>query len=268
MSGFTADWLALRAPADAAARVAALARPFARRHGEPIRIVDLATGTGANVRYLAPRLGGAQDWLAVDDDPGLLAAHAAPARVATLRLDLARALDGLPLAGCDLVTGSALLDLVSAPWLRRLAARCAEAGSGVLFALTYDGRIEWSPRDDDDDLVRALVNRHQTGDKGFGPALGPAAAAEGVAAFAAVGYDVRTAPSDWALGPASGALQAALVEGWVAAASEIAPGESAALARWARRRLDRIAASASRLRVGHLDIAGVYGAGARSSSFA
>jgi SAM-dependent methyltransferase len=256
MSSFTAEWLALREPADAAARSAALAAAFARKAQ---RIVDLASGTGAHIRYLAPRLGGAPQWLAVDHDPALLAAAAWPAgaSVATLQLDLARALDELPLAAGDLVTASALLDLVSEAWLRRLAVRCAAARADVLFALTYDGRIEWSPAETDDELVRELVNRHQRGDKGFGPALGPGAAAAAVDAFGGLGYEMRTAPSDWVLGPESPALQAALIDGWAAAATEIAPGEAGALRAWGERRRAHAAAGRSQLRVGHRDVAGL-----------
>jgi SAM-dependent methyltransferase len=256
VSGFTADWLGLREPADAAARAADLVVPFARNDARPLRIIDLGAGTGANLRYLAPRLGGAQEWLAVDRDPRLLAALAAPPGVAvqTRVLDLARSLDTLPFGDCDLVTASALLDLVSAPWLERLAVRCAAAGADALFALTYDGRIEWTPADADDDLVRSALNRHQTRDKGFGPALGPSAASEAVAAFAARGYEIRSCASDWALGPESAALQAALVRGWTAAVTEIASG--GVVAEWGNRRLARIAAGDSRLRVGHVDFAG------------
>jgi SAM-dependent methyltransferase len=258
VSGFTADWLRLREPADAAARAADLIVPFARNDGRPLRIIDLGAGTGANLRYLAPRLGGVQEWLAVDDDPQLLAALVAPPGLAvrTRVLDLARSLDALPFGEFDLVTASALLDLVSAPWLARLAGRCAAAGVDVLFALTYDGRIDWTPAEADDDVVRSALNRHQTRDKGFGPALGPSAAREAVAAFTAGGYEIRTARSDWVLGPDSAALQAALVHGWTAAAAEIAPETTRAVAEWAKRRLARIAAGDSRLRVGHVDFAG------------
>jgi SAM-dependent methyltransferase len=259
MSAFTADWLALREPADAAARAGNLVAPFA---GRTKRIVDLATGTGANIRYLAPRLGGVQDWLAVDRDPRLLADLVARppvdgVRVRTLALDLATRLDELPLEGCDLVTASALLDLASADWLQRLVARCASAGAGVLFALTYDGRIEWSPAEPGDARVRELVNRHQRGDKGFGPAMGPSAAAEAVNRLTRLGYALEQARSDWLLGPGVAALQSALVDGWLAAALELVPDERGALEDWARRRRAHIAADASRLGVGHVDLAGV-----------
>jgi SAM-dependent methyltransferase len=258
MSRFSADWLDLRERADAAARATHLVARFA---GRAARIVDLGAGTGANLRYLAPRLGGAQDWVAVDRDPALLGAVAsrpppAGVRVRTLALDLDRSLEALPLDGCDLVTASALLDLVSAAWLERLAGACATAGANALFALSYDGRIEWSPAEAADARVRELLNLHQLGDKGFGPALGPAAGAAAVRRFAALGYAMEQAASDWVLGPESNALQAALVEGWLGAALALAPGEHIALHRWATARRVHIAEGVSRLRVGHIDIAG------------
>jgi SAM-dependent methyltransferase len=255
MNSFTAGWLALREPADVAARSATLTASSAPRTN---RVVDLASGTGANIRYLAPRFPGVRRWLAVDRDPQLLAAAAWPAgaNVAILQLDLARALDELPLENGGLVTASALLDLVSESWLRRLAARCAEAEVDVLFALTYDGRIEWSPADAGDERVRELLNRHQLRDKGFGPALGPGASGKALATFDALGYAMRAEQSDWDLGPESRALQMALVDGWASAASEIAPGEGEALREWAKRRHAHVAAGRSRLRVGHLDLAG------------
>ena len=261
MSGFTTDWLALREPADAVARVGALVDPFVSGTAATRRVVDLGAGTGANLRYLAPRLGGSQEWLAVDSDPtllGALAARPAPAgtRVRTLRLDLAHDLDALPLDRHDLVTAAALLDLVSASWLGKLAARCAAARADVLFALTYDGRIEWSPVEVGDARIRTLVNAHQRTDKGFGPALGPAAAVEAERIFAGLGYRMRSARGDWTLGTESRALQGALVDGWVAAAVEIAPREATVLEDWRRRRHAHLAIGGSRLRVGHLDLAG------------
>ncbi len=56
MSGFSADWLALRAGADARARDTGLAERlkshFAGRSA--LRVLDLGTGTGANLRATAP----------------------------------------------------------------------------------------------------------------------------------------------------------------------------------------------------------------------
>src|SRR5262245_34965818 len=69
-----ADWLALRERFDHAARSGVLTRAVADHlpRGRPIRVVDLGTGTGSNVRYLAPRLERRQEWLLVDGDAAVL----------------------------------------------------------------------------------------------------------------------------------------------------------------------------------------------------
>lgn len=267
MESFSADWLALREPADHAARpdaiVAAVAAPLAARAGG--RAVDLAAGTGSNVRYLLPRLPGIQHWTLVDHDAALLARAwrllgpiAAPAgRSFDVRAGDLLALDTVSLDGATLVTAAALLDLVSEAWLRGLASRCARAGVAVLFALSYDGRIACDPGDADDDLIREFVNRHQRGDKGFGPALGPDAAGVAAACFRDVGYAIMQERSDWTLGPDMPELQQQLVDGWAGAAAELAPAQAARIAAWRDRRAAHIAAGRSRLVVGHEDIAGI-----------
>lgn len=284
LSEFSADWLALREPADAVARASRLTRAVAKvLAGEDVvRALDVATGTGANVRFLADCLPGPQDWLLVDQDPELLAqvplqmrAWAARRRhdvivepggllirgdglvchCRTRRIDLAVVNDASSFAGRALVTASALLDLVSEPWLRALADRCREHGSAVLFALTYDGRIQCSPAEPEDEMIRDLVNRHQRTDKGFGLALGPDGAERAERCFASAGYEVRREPSDWMLSPQARDLQRQLIDGWAQAAAHIAPGQSAAIKSWRARRLAHVADNRSQLIVGHQDLA-------------
>jgi hypothetical protein len=285
MSGFSADWLGLREPYDAAARDSSLVAHLARTAGAAgaIEVVDLGAGTGANFRYLAPRLGATQHWLLVDDDVALLegferatdewatssgvevTAHGneigvrglgLDCRVRRRRLDLARELDALELPPGALVSSSALLDLVSAEWLVALAARCRAARAPLCFALTYDGRTSCTPSEPEDREVLELFNRHQRTDKGFGPALGPTAAQAAERAFAAVGYRIAARRSDWRLGPSAGAMQAALLDGWLAAAIEIAPERRAALTAWHRRRRAHVEHGRSEIVVGHVDLAG------------
>src|SRR5690606_35287300 len=126
----------------------------------------------------------------------------------------------------------------------------------VLFALTYDGDIEAQPAEAGDDMVRRLVNRYQRRDKGFGPALGPAAAAAAAQTFTNCGYRLRSARSDWHLGTQEADLQRALIVGWAGAALEAEPAEREAIARWQTARLAHVAAGRSRIRVGHVDLAG------------
>jgi len=261
MSGFSAEWLALREPADTAARSRALVafvvsgpeRAVPHWHG---RLIDLGGGTGANIRYLASRLPSPQDWLLVDNDSALLAR--APAGVATRCADLNAVVDdGELFRGAVLVTASALLDLVSEAWLAKLIARCRAADAAVLFALNYDGRIVCTPPEPEDDEVRQLVNRHQNTDKGFGPALGPDAAARAAALLSAAGYKVKQEQSDWTLEPDTRELQRELVAGWAVAASGIAPEGRAAISGWRSRRLAHVDAGRSRVVVGHVDLAGI-----------
>ena len=91
-----------------------------------IAVVDLACGAGSTLRALTERLPKSENWRFVDNDLGLLARAAALAKppeltVAPVAIDLARDLE-LALDGpVELVTTSALLDLVSHDWLERLA---------------------------------------------------------------------------------------------------------------------------------------------------
>jgi hypothetical protein len=285
VNGFTADWLRLREPADHAARSTAIVEAVRKRGAStaPRIVVDLGSGTGANLRYLAPRLGGKQGWLLVDDDRALLAAaraaliewgrdldatttssereivlttRAFECSIAVAKLDLARDLEALVLPHGCLVTASALLDLVSASWLERLADRCAGAEAQVLFALTYDGRMELAPQDAEDEFALRCFNGHQRGDKGFGPALGPDAIAVATEAFMTRGYELRSAPSDWQLDARQRGLQAELLNAWLAAALEIRPAERVRLEGWHRRHRKRIDGGAVELEVGHRDLAG------------
>ena len=275
-----------------------------------VSIVDLGCGSGSNLRYLLPLLGAGQRWRAVDNDPALLetlgdrlgawadargaSVETAPdgalhvrgdgfdATVARERRDLAADLAGLDLAGTDLVTASALLDLCSARWIDALVEACAAARAAGLFVLDYDGDARWTPPHDDDERVRALVNRHQLRDKGFGPALGPGAGAFAARRFAELGHEVRTARSVWEVGPDEAALHVAYLEGWADAAREQAPdggsdaGEAARatgpealpgarIDAWLDHRRDAAANGTTRLAVGHHDVLALPPSGGPSS---
>jgi SAM-dependent methyltransferase len=271
MGAFSADWLSLRESADTRARAEPLARLAGDRFQDvsELRVLDLGAGTGANVRYLAKLLPAHTQWLLVDNDQALLNRAAAeigtagggavPPSVETRAVDLARAFDSTAddiWADRDLVTASALLDLVSEQWLLALARRCRDTGASVLFALTYNGDLTCSPAEPEDEMVRELVNGHQRTDKGFGLALGPDAAESAAHAFDELGYEVWRQESDWELGPDSAELQAQLIEGWVEAAGIIAPEDAVLLDSWKSRRLAHIADGRSRIIVGHEDLAG------------
>jgi SAM-dependent methyltransferase len=272
VSGFSADWLALREPVDLRARAPALSEilrdRLARRRS--ISVVDLGCGTGANLRATAPLLGRHQRWRLVDHDQALLDAAAARLsnwadrvesagepltlykddkriEVRFHRADLRDEVERGDLGGVDLVTASALFDLVSAELIRSLARTLARAG--VLFhtVLTYDGEQRWAPAHASDAGVIAAFNAHQQRDKGLGPAAGSAAHRHLVDAFAATSAGLHVAASPWCLGPADGRLIRELSSGIAEAAGEtgLVPGE--AITAW-------LAAPRQGCEIGHQDL--------------
>jgi hypothetical protein len=284
MDDSLSEWLELREAADWAARSADLVEQVTATLAPrgALEVLDLCTGTGSNIRYLMDRLPPRQRWLAVDRDPALLAevherlsswasAHHCPVRrgprgselrgerlecdVATEELNLDD-LDPRIFAGRHLVTASALLDLVSVQWLRTLASRCRAVGAAAIFTITYDGRSTCAPAEPEDELVRALFNDHQRGDKGLGgPAAGPDACEAAQRAFGEAGYRVEIARSDWTVGPREQMFQRRLIEGWASAATEVAPDRAILIADWLRRRLEHVDAGRSAIVVGHQDMA-------------
>jgi SAM-dependent methyltransferase len=260
MSGFSAEWLARREPHDLRARnpavLDAVAASLARL--DSVRVVDLACGTGSTLRALSPFLPARQNWKLVDNDLGLLARAKATsigqhATVAAIALDLNRDLETALDGPVDLVSMSALLDLVSENWLDRLAVEIAARSIPLYAALSYDGRIDLAPADPLDAAIAAAVNAHQRTDKGFGPALGPAAATFAIARFEALGYSVARGVSDWAMGPDDLEIQFEILDGWASAAHEIGALPLADITGWLKRRREAVAAGCASLRVGHVD---------------
>jgi hypothetical protein len=260
MSGFSADWLSRREPHDLRARnptVLDAVGASLERLGSA-RVVDLACGTGSTLRALSPFLPAQQNWNLIDNDLGLLARVkttplARHTTVTAIALDLNRDLEAALDGPVDLVATSALLDLVSENWLDRLVVEIAARSIPLYAALTYDGRIGLIPPDPLDAAIAAAVNAHQRTDKGFGPALGPAAAAFAIARFETIGYSVVHGASDWAMGPNDLDIQTEILTGWASAALEIGALSLADTTAWLTRRRAAVAAGGSSLHVGHVD---------------
>src|SRR5947208_6221659 len=136
------EWLALREPADAAARARELVQHLGRAHPATGGWVihDLGCGTGAMGRWLAPLLPGPQHWVVHDRDTDLLvlaaserpgpAGNGAAVTVEAKHSDVTR-LHPADLAGATLITASALLDLLTEEELTGLARVCACAGCPI-----------------------------------------------------------------------------------------------------------------------------------------
>lgn len=269
MSGFAAEWLAVREPVDRRSRSAALTRrtagwAFARfqRTGRALRIADLGAGSGSNPLFLAPYLPVPQEWVLLDDDPALLRVAAERCRVLSTRNGLTIAVQAVDLAktdlhnllqGFDLITASALFDLVSAPWCTALLAAAKHQHVGALLAvLTYDGRMSWQETNPFDAGITALVNRHQGRDKGFGPALGPRAAHFLTQAAKATGALVVTERSDWCVGAADAHMHAMVLRMLKEAAVEVGPAQAGGIGDWFEWRLERTAKDG--VTIGHVDL--------------
>jgi SAM-dependent methyltransferase len=275
---FDADWLRLREPFDHAACSKRLVNQLLALLPARPHLLDLGAGTGSLFRLLAPMIGRAQAWMFVDADEDLLGeAFNATAewgqeqgwtvtwpgralllhtpggawRIEGLVADLANAPSGLSLTQTDAVVCSALLDLVSEAWLRRISS----ALRAPFFAcLTIDGRDGWLPSDPADIVLRTGKRLHEAKDKGFGPALGVHAAFAASTIFAASGFRVRTAPSDWRIPPGQTALLGQLVSEAAEAARTALPLRRHVITSWETRRIRQASLGRLTVRIGHRDL--------------
>jgi SAM-dependent methyltransferase len=247
---FSETWLGLREPADAAAR----ARDLVALLPPGIRTIrDLGCGTGSLGRWLAPQLPTPQHWIMADRDPVLLEYAQAnmPFEGVTVTTELSdvTALTAEDLDGTDLVTCSALLDILTADGLDRLVRACADSRTPALFTLSVTGQVTFEPALEADQTVEEAFNEHQRRNDHLGPDA-PHAARD---AFEKAGATVVTRESPWQLGANMAELTQEWLNGWVGAAAEQRPdlGLDAYLA--ARR--TQIGSAT----VGHIDLLATFG---------
>jgi hypothetical protein len=300
MSGFSLEWLRRREPYDVAARDRELARGFAatlaRSSRSPVRVLDLASGTGASFRALAPVVGIDQHWLLADNDIGLAAAQAEEtahwARTAGWSTSIEQVdtgtcvevragtrswvaeacvvdvqdLDALAFEQFDAVTTSAFLDLVPAPWLDGFARRLAYARRPLLAMLSVDGRRDWQPNRHGDDAIGQAFEQHQARDKGMGAALGPAAAQRLAGLLQAAGMTTKLVRADWQIGPAATDMLGSLLDETLHAASATRADCRPSFERWHAHRRAQLSQGLLSLTVGHLDLLALPAAEGDSSA--
>jgi hypothetical protein len=238
MSDFSREWLALREPADADARADDLLIPLRAHLGaRELVIRDLGSGTGSMARWLSPRLLTPQRWVLTDRDPELLAHAAVPGAVTELR-DLT-SLTPEDLADASLVTGSALLDLLTEEEVTRLAEICVKARRPALFVLSVSGKVELDPPDPLDEAVTSAFNAHQRRTVAGRTLLGPDAVSVMARVFEDLGATVHRCPSPWRLGPDRPELTTAWLQGWLGAACEQDEELGQVAGAYLRRRLAR-----------------------------
>jgi hypothetical protein len=258
-------WLALREPADAAARAVDLVGHLGQRLPATGLLVihDLGCGTGGMGRWLAPLLPGPQHWVMHDRDADLLevaaadlpgpAADGAGVTVEARQSDITR-LPPDELAGATLITASALLDMLTRDELAGLVSVCARAGCPVLLTLSVVGRVDLTPADPLDARVAAAFDAHQRREVDGRRLLGPDAVAVAVEQFERLGGEVLVRRSRWRLGASEAELTAEWFTGWVGAACEQQVELAAETEGYARRRLAEAAAGQLAVTVDHADL--------------
>jgi len=257
MSGFSPKWLALREPADHAARnpqvLAAVGSYFSTKGS--LTVIDLGCGAGSNLRGSYAALPARQHWTLVDLDADLLAATretlaawADEAReqgeelvltkgehmitVDTRQADLNKDLEWVLGWQPDLVTAAALFDLTSKRWIERFVATLASQRLPLYTVLTYDGRETWQPPHAADGSILAAFKHHQHGDKGFGPSVGPDATDAMAEAFRKSGFAVSTGDSAWQIDEKRGELMRTLAKGIADAVLETGHVDPATVSDW------------------------------------
>ncbi len=276
MKGFSEEWLQLREPADAAARNAEIAAALSAHLADrtKVKFADLGCGTGANLRYtalLVPQ-GIRQRWRLLDHDPRLLSSarqrltawadEASETPSGTIELkkdgreieitlreaDLSAGVERI-LQPDEIITASALFDLVSKGWIAGFVQAARALNAAIFAPLIYNGFQMWSPPHPADWPMLVAFNVHQRRDKGFGAAAGATAAATLHDALCEGGYSVTRGDSSWRLGPQDATLIAMLADTSAAAVAELGLFDDQAITRWKESR--RTAAS---WLIGHADI--------------
>lgn len=262
-----ADWLALRRPADEEAREPThtlLARLWRHLHaapnarpGEPVHVVDLGAGTGANQAWLAPRLPFPARWTLVDHDASLLDAPGhGPGRRVLADLDALPRLLHADGAWAQVVTCAALLDLLTPAALTGVVDAALDVGAPALFALTVTGVVEVDPPDADDATLGAAFDAHQRRDG----RAGPDAPGRLHAAASRRGAEIVTVHTPWRLDSRYSDLLERYVRDRADVAVEQDPGLRDRARAWRDRRLADAAERRLTVRVGHEDVLVLPGA--------
>lgn len=287
MSGFSADWLSLREPVDHRSRnldlqaqVLNYLEQIKTVYPGSVHITDLGSGTGSNLRALAPHINSVQYWTLVDYDLTLLNVARStllawadreinmPTDGSSVNLldtikpisilkenktivvkfkcvDLFNDYQAILNEPADLITAAAFFDLVAQPWLTQF---CAHLSKPLYTVLTYDGVEKWSPTQVIDAEILKAFHEHQQTDKGFGSALGPAASQCLENLLRAQQFTTVCAPSPWVLDQQDQALIEQLAIGSAKAVREIGSVPLTSVNQWEQSRIQ-----ADQCEIGHID---------------
>lgn len=290
MTSFSTDWLSLRESADHRSRNAFLQERVLQylaviggSKSGPIHIIDLGSGTGSNLRALAPLICHHQKWTLIDYDPLLLKAarekmgawadsivdkphnndvgHDATrpltliknnyeVTVQFVQKDLANDLHSALSAPADLITAAAFFDLVALDWLEQF---CKLLKTSLYTVLTYNGKETWLPPNPGDTDILAAFHQHQGSDKGFGNAAGPLALQSLEQLLTKEGFQVETGSSPWVLDPNDTVLIQELASGTAKAVIETNLVNAEIVTQWGKQR-----AQSQQCEIGHDDLFAIY----------
>ena len=288
MSKFSAQWLELREPVDHRSRnqdlqtqVIDYLTKMKTIYPGIIRLTDLGSGTGSNLRALAPQLGSMQHWTLNDYDVALLNTARATLlawadseiNTSILGITVDPSTQIKPLAiikqnktiiiefkcvdlykdyqvildePADIVTAAAFFDLVAESWLTEF---CSYLSKPLYTVLSYDGTEKWSPPNIIDTDILKAFHRHQITDKGFGPALGPAATVHMQSILRHHHFNTVCAASPWTMDHRDRDLIEQLAIGTARAVKEIDAIPNHITEQWEQSRRQ-----ANSCEIGHIDL--------------
>jgi hypothetical protein len=227
--------------------------------GGVLEIIDLGAGTGANQRWLAPRLPFVQRWIHLDHDSAISRSLPLPDDTMIIDGNVEPALGWLltnRTSDRHLVTCSALLDVLSTEQIDAVCRAVIENQVPALFSLTVTGALSISPADPYDELLHDAFNDHQ---RRAGRA-GPDAATLVVNALCAGGFTVRIQETPWRLTASSDwAFVEQLLQERLDAAVAQNPSLAAAATGWFELRRSQFVLGILGIEVGHRDVLALPG---------
>jgi hypothetical protein len=261
------DWLAARVAADDAARAATVSTllPELSRYlieaagpGGTVQIIDLGAGTGANQRWLAPRLPIRQRWLHLDHNPVISRSLPLAAETEIVDESVEALGELLTRSSGDrqLVSCSALLDVLTTEQIQAVCRAVIDNRVPAFFSLTVTGGLRLSPADAHDQLLLAAFNDHQC----RAGRAGPEATTLTVNLLRAAEFAVTTQKTPWRLTAESGlAFVDQMLEERLAAAVAQDPALARTAKAWFELRRAQLAAGLLRIELDHCDILGLPG---------
>jgi hypothetical protein len=226
--------------------------------GGVLEIIDLGAGTGANQRWLAPRLPFQQRWIHLDHDPTISRSQPLPHHTVIIDGSV-EALERLLADGTSdhrLVACSALLDVLTTGHLDAVCRAVINNQVPALFSLSVTGTQSISPMDSHDQLLLAAFNDHQ---RRAGRA-GPDATTLAVDTLCTGGFTVRIQETPWQLATSSdSAFVEQLLQERLDAAVAQDPSLAAVATAWLELRRAQLELGVLRIEVGHCDILALPG---------